>query len=330
MSRAPPDSVAAPARARRLARAFWGWYASCLVLALGTVGVAVGLGPPKAASAEGFVATSSAMILPPKPDPTTPEVTPGVGTGSADRYTPERCQKLPAEYAEACWSALARQAAERDPAAGLASCERVTTPALRFECVADVAEGHSRIDVAWSRATCDTIADLKWRDQCVFGIANAFARPDAAFALATCEDAGQFTPFCRHDVNGERATVDVDGALAFCAGSTELQDWCFHGVGKYLGRVDVAQALATCDRVPTTGDLRGQCVHGVGWAAAEARSDAAVDVCEGLGVMRDSCLLGVAYHHKRYDAARAARLCELAGESTERRRCLDFVRRGQR
>jgi hypothetical protein len=211
----------------------------------------------------------------------------------------------------------------------------VTEDDLAMECAADVAEGHALIDVEHAREICAGIghsgesAGARWRDQCVFGIATAFAPLDSAFALATCEESGQWRPFCRHDVNGERATVDPIAAASYCSAlPLSQQDACWHGIGKYIARVDVRRALTVCEGVPLANDFRGQCIHGAGWAAAEAEGTGAVAWCEPLGPMRDSCVLGVAYHTKRFEPEIAVALCGRASDRDERARCLAFVGRG--
>lgn len=315
-------------RLRAASRVFPAWYAACLgVLLLGVELGRAARGPDAAAAVPtASLPVEAVMALPPKPETETPTAVDGGGDEAG--YTWERCERLSADFADACFAALARQRAERDPDGGLEACARIADGELRQECHADVAEGHARVDVDRSFTICDGIERKKWRDQCVFGIAMAYALTDPTFALATCEKSGQWRPFCRHDVNGERAVVDPDGAVAYCASlDPARQDTCWHGVGKYIGRVDTARALAVCDRAPLDGDLRGQCVHGVGWAAAERSGSAAAVMCEPLGAMRDSCILGVAYHARRFDPEHAAALCGTAEAAAERRRCLDFVGR---
>jgi hypothetical protein len=309
------------------------WYGASLIVLLGAVETGRmrrGADPDRAPPV--FEPPTRAVVaLPPKPDASPPAARSGAAD---DTYTWERCDGLSGDYADACFAALARQRAERDPDGALAACARVTESERALECRADVAEGHARVDLDRSRAICAALRSdpaplgTKWGDQCVFGLANAQVHADPALALALCEESGQWRPFCRHDVNGERATVDPDGAVAYCESlPAERRDTCWHGIGKYVSRVDVARGIALCDRAPLDGDLRGQCVHGVGWAAAESHGEGALPHCETLGPMRDSCILGIAYHQKRFDPEGAKRLCGLARDAAERARCLDFVHR---
>lgn len=315
-------------RADRLRRAFPAYYAVSLVLLLGTVQVAQAYhraAPAVHATPSG----PAAAVMEPPPKPGVEPSTSGHGGGAPGEqpvFTLERCQRLEGDVADACYGEVARNKAAKDPDAGLSACSHILDAELRLKCVADVAEDHAVIEVAWSRATCETIPSKKWRDQCVFGISNAFALVDPTFALRNCEDAGQWKPFCRHDVNGERATVDPEAAMAYCAAlPVNLQNTCWHGIGKYIGRNDEAAAAAWCSKVPTDHDFRGQCFHGLGWAAAEKDGVAAIDRCDGYADQRDSCVLGVAYEQWRYDPESAARLCERAGADEEKRRCLDFM-----
>jgi hypothetical protein len=312
-------------RAERLRRVFPAYYAVSLTLMLGSVQVAKEQHTSAAVAVPVTISPSAVMVRPPKPE-VVRAATPGLGTGGDSGYTLERCAGMSGDFADACYAAVARDKAPRDPEGGLAACTKIGPEELRFECIADVAEGHAVVEVAWSRATCETIRSNKWRDQCVFGIASAFALVDPQFALTTCEDTRQYKPFCRHDVNGERSTVDPEGAMAYCrALPVENQTTCWHGLGKYIGRKDEAEAASVCTKVPTNDDFRGQCYHGLGWAMAEKDGAAAADRCEGLGEGRDSCMLGVAYQQRPYDPESAARLCDRANSPGERAHCLDFV-----
>ena len=50
-----------------------------------------------------------------------------------------------------------------------------------------------------------------------FGIALAYSTVDSPWAFRRCDDAGQWRDFCRHDVNGEIAVVNVElGACQLC------------------------------------------------------------------------------------------------------------------
>ena len=305
-------------------RGFPLWYALSLASSLGVVETARAVRAPSEV-VEDRAPTEVLLALPPKPET---DIDPAAGDGQGEAYTFERCETLPQDFAAACYAALARQLAERDPDLALEACEKIGDTSLTGECQADVAEGHALVNADFSRTICDRIKKPKWMDQCVFGIAMAYAIPDTAYALQTCEDSGRWKPFCRHDVNGERSVVDPPGAVAYCRSlPIERKDTCWHGIGKYIGRVDPGKALATCEDAPLAGDLRGQCIHGVGWAAAESRGSDALDLCTPLGDLRDSCVLGVAYQAKRYEPERAIELCQLAVEPTEVARCLEFVRR---
>lgn len=303
---------------------FLPWYATTLLVLVGFVETGRLVGPleteQERVELEGVV-----MAVPPKPETRREDA---AGNTRSETYSWERCESMPKTYADTCFAALARQLAARDPAGGLEACEQVTLGELRWECIADVSETHAPIDVERSRAICQTIPSSKWEDQCVFGIAMAWVHLDAAFALETCEASGRWKAFCRHDVNGERAVVDPEASVAYCRQlEGRKRVTCWHGVGKYIGRVDPSAALRVCEAAPLESDLRGQCVHGVGWAAAEQSGPAALPLCDDLGPMRDSCILGVAYQSKRYNPEQAASLCMKAESSEERTHCLEFVRR---
>ena len=306
-------------------RSFWLWYGAVLASLLGGIQTARATREAEPEEAEPSPPQAVVLALPPKLDrgPDARE-----GAGESQIYTWDRCQGMPPRYADTCFAALARQRAERDPEGGLEACAAIGEAELRFECMADVAEGYSLVDVQHSLGLCETIPRKKWRDQCVFGISTAWALRDPGFALATCEHSGQWRAFCRHDVNGERATVDPAGAAAYCDGLDARRDTCWHGIGKYIGRVEVARAIEVCQGAPPKAGYRGECVHGAGWAAAETQGEGALAWCEPLtGTDKDACILGVAYHTKRFDPPRAAELCKLAADAGERRLCLDFVGR---
>jgi hypothetical protein len=312
-------------RSERQRRAFPLVYAATLALAVGGVEVAKAQHHAAPAIAAPRSAPTVAMARPPKPEVHRPTPSGDADAGGSG-YTLDRCGAMSGDLADACFAAVARDKAARDPQGGLDACARVSSDTLRFECMADVAEGHARVDVAWSRGACETIPRKTWRDQCVFGIANALALVDADLALKTCEDSGQWRPFCRHDVNGERATVDPESAIRYChALPPAHQPTCWHGLGKYIGRRDEAGAARRCADAPTAGDYRGQCYHGLGWAAAERDGAAAAARCERYGDGRDSCILGVAYQQKPFDPDVAASLCRSASDPAEQRYCLQFV-----
>ncbi len=270
------------------------------------------------------VPLASVMAVPPKPEGARP-----TGTGAERAATTwADCAALPTGLADACFTALAWERAAQELPGALAACEAVTDPERAMACVADVAERHPLVDRPAALALCPTLDARRWRDQCVFGIALAEASTAPERALSTCEEAGMWTRFCRHDVNGTRATADLEAALAYCAALAPAErPTCTHGIGKYVGRVDLAAALAACRELPTTDDLAGQCAHGAGWAAAEANGPAAAARCETTGPLRDSCLLGVAYHTKRTDRQTASSLCRRAQAPDERARCLAMVGR---
>ena len=301
------------------------WYLAVLLPALGGVQAARAVHVPGVVDPPVQVVRSQPILVPPKP---TGVVPPRQGTGPSTEYSWEGCEQLPARFADVCFSALARQRAPRDPDGGLDACERVLDPALSDECRADVAELYASVDPSRSRRICEQIPRRRWRDQCVFGIATAWALRDPGFAMTTCESSGRWKAFCRHDVNGERATVDPEGAVEVCRGLQPAdRPTCWHGIGKYVARVEPDRAVELCRRAPSRGDLLGQCAHGVGWAVAEARAEGAVGFCEPLGELHDGCLMGVAYHTRRYDAQRAVELCRLVRSGSERRHCLEVARR---
>jgi hypothetical protein len=302
-------------------RAFWLWYAAVLTpLVVGIESARAWQPPPP----EEPPLEAAILAMPPKPDAGVDEARDGTGQD----YSWDRCDTLPGDFRDTCFAALARQLAERDPDGALSACAEVNAGEQRDECVADVAEGHALVDLPRSHAICADIKSLKWRSQCVFGIAMAYAQVDPELAMATCEQTGMWRPFCRHDVNGERAVTDPEGAIATCeALPSARRDTCWHGLGKYIARVDVHRALTACERAPLHNDNRGQCIHGVGWAAAESRGSEALPICEVLGPMRDSCVMGVAYQAKRYNPEEATRLCELTHDAGEREHCLEFVQR---
>lgn len=306
-------------------------YLACLAGMLGGL-----FGARRALGAGAFVAVEPppeedarepAMALPPKPQGASPDRA-AAGEGPARHVTPESCEARTGELRDLCFQVLARQGAARDPQESARWCARVQDPALREECVADVAEGAAPVDRSASEALCATVASRKWRGQCHFGIGLALAEVDSAYALGRCEHAETFRDFCRHDVVGEVALVDVDAAVAFCAreeGDPITRKTCWHGIGKYLARRDASEAAAACARA--TLEWRGNCVHGAGWGAAERDVDAALAGCASLPAHADNCTQGVAHQQKRVDPARAVALCEGIATARIRARCLAFVRR---
>lgn len=283
---------------------------------------------PGAARAVEADAAEGVMALPPKPEGL-PEASPDAeGDGGAARVTEERCLGMAEAVRDVCWQALARQQAARDPDGAIAVCARVADTELALECRADVAESIAPVDRAKAATICDAIDSVKWRGQCHFGTGLALAEVDSAYALGRCQYAEAYRLFCRHDVVGEVALVDVDAAVAFCAreeGEPLQRKTCWHGMGKYLARRSLDEAAAACGRA--TSEWRGNCFHGVGWGAAERDPDAALAGCDALPEYRDNCRQGVAHQLKRADPQRAVALCESIGTDSIRARCLAFVTR---
>ena len=302
-------------------------YLACLAGMLGArFALGAGSATPLAAPPDEPV-RERAMALPPKPQGASPDRGAG-GEGTGRHVTPASCEARTGELRDLCFQVLARQGAAHDPQESARWCAQVADPALREECVADVAEGAAPVDRAASEALCATLPSMKWRGQCHFGIGLALAETDSAYALGQCEHAETYRDFCRHDVVGEVALVDLDAAVAFCAreeGDDITRKTCWHGIGKYLARRDPGEAVAACARA--TPAWRGNCVHGVGWGAAERDADAALAGCAVLPEHRDNCTQGVAHQQKRVDPARAVALCEGIATAAIRARCLAFVRR---
>ena len=269
-----------------------------------------------------------ALATPPKPAVERPDA-PGAGEGTL--YDEEICETYEGDFRDACFEALARQRAERDLTGALMACEQLDRTRLRMECIADVAGLHAATDLPAARAVCPTIPSPLWEDQCYFGIAMTLVGADPALALATCEDSGRWRDFCRHDVLGEVAVVDLAFVLGECAreqGDLLTRKSCWHGIGKYIGRRDMDAALAACRQVPLGPDslYRENCVHGAGWAAGERWGVDGVARCAAAGEQRDSCVLGVAFQLKRIRPDDAVALCRTAERPDLRGHCLDFVR----
>lgn len=273
-------------------------------------------------------AAEGVMALPPKPEGVGRQLGEGEGGAGTAAITEEACARMARAVQDVCWQALARQAGATDPDRALGECARIADPELSLECRADVAETLAPRDRDRAVAICGTIASTKWRGQCHFGIGLALAEIDAAYALGRCEDAEAFRDFCRHDVVGEVALVDLEAAVAFCAreeGDVLTRKTCWHGIGKYLARRDLGEAAAACRR--STPAWQGNCFHGAGWGAAERDPDAALAGCDRQAPYVDNCRQGVAHQLKRADPARAVALCESIGTPAIRARCLAFVRR---
>lgn len=308
---------------------FGGIYAACLGLCLGAVELLRAewqVEPPPPPPLEEAVA----IAVPPKPEGARPT------TGQGDegyRYTEEGCRKREGQLRDICFHQLAIQRSATDLEGGLAACALVDERETQLECTSDVAEGYSRVDRDAALAVCPDIPKKKWRDQCVFGIALAWSQVDSPWAFRLCDDAGKWRDFCRHDVNGEIAQVDVDLALQHCAaeeGDILRRKSCWHGIGKYIARLDVDGAFAACDRVPAGPDnsYRENCIHGLGWGASEQAGAAFLPTCGRAGAEEDSCKLGVAYNLVRFDQTTAVAICEGVQRADLRDQCLRFTRTG--
>lgn len=269
---------------------------------------------------------SEFIAVPPKPEGA--NLTDGDGAGTT--YTWDGCLKHTGDYRDACFVSLALQRSARDPNGALEACDQIAERANKWECHADVAELHSRVDRDWSEAHCPTIPVKKWRDQCYFGIALAWSVHDYDYARSMCEQSGQWKNFCRHDVNGEIAQVEPQNALDWCnttpASALQLKK-CYHGLGKYLGRTEPAVALDICMQVPDVEpNWREQCFHGIGWAIAETDMDQALTWCRANGDQwQDSCVLGISANAKRFDAERSVELCELVRDASLHEACKRYA-----
>ncbi|MBM4391197.1 MAG: hypothetical protein FJ090_08750 [Deltaproteobacteria bacterium] len=285
--------------------------------------------PALAAAAEQLDAGES-MPVPPKPTGLASLPAPGTpGDGQrATLLSPATCEAMVADLRDVCWQSLARQVAPADPDEALRVCARVAGSEMVLECHADVAESIAVADRARAETICAAIESRKWRGQCFFGSGLALAETDAEYAMGRCAHAEVYQTFCRHDVVGEIALVDLPAAHAQCA--REEGDWltrktCWHGIGKYLARRDTSEAAAACDA--STAEWRGTCYHGVGWGGAERDADATLADCSTRGPYADHCRHGVAAQFKRADPTRAVALCESIQKADTRARCLDFVTR---
>jgi hypothetical protein len=267
------------------------------------------------------------IAIPPKPE--------GVERpkeGDAPLHSWKGCEKREGDFRDACFKALAWQRAERDVEGALKACEQVKDQDQAFECIADVAELHTRTDRQRAEAICPSIPKKKWKDQCWFGIGLAWSIHDTEYARATCENAGMWRDFCRHDVNGEIAQVDALDALNWCnkeEGSPLQRKTCFHGLGKYLGRSQPEEAIAICEVVPSNNPLYAEnCFHGLGWAVAEKQGDAeSIAFCSALRRNQDSCFLGLSAHAKRLSPVQSLALCERVEREDLRDRCEGFAKR---
>jgi hypothetical protein len=302
-------------------------YALCLAFCLGVIHVLEAEAteePPQLEPqvVEGF------MALPPRPQ--------GMRDLEADSgdseyvFTEQGCQKLDGQSRDICFHQLARQRAIRDLDGGVMACQKIGEQEMVYECLSDVGEQYAPVDRDAALALCPTIGKRKWRDQCVFGIALSLRPLDPSYAFRLCDQAGQWKRYCRHDVNGEIATVDLDHALQNCAaeeGDYLTRKSCWHGIGKYIGRVDIDDAFAACRRVPEGPDglYRENCVHGVGWAGAEQAGADFASACGQADAQQDSCLLGVAYNLKRLLPLEGLKICTQVERTDLREKCEDWV-----
>jgi hypothetical protein len=301
-------------------------YLACLGFCVGSV-LSLQAGASYSAPPVERQAVADFIAIPPKPDGAKKEQ-----TGEAPLYTWAGCEAREGDFRDACFKALAWQRAERDVDEALKACAMVNDLDQSMECVADVAELHTRSDRARAEAICPTIAKKKWKDQCWFGLGLAWSTEDFDYARGNCENAGMWRDFCRHDVNGEIAQVDPVNALEWCKqeeGPLLRRKTCFHGLGKYIGRTAPDVAISICEQVPASEPLyRENCVHGLGWAVAEKRENqASVAFCEGLSSHQDSCFLGLSAHAKRLDPEAALGLCQRVERSDLRARCEGFAGR---
>ncbi len=299
---------------------------ACFVLLLG---VRFGLATlvTRAIAAVVVPPVESGMVLPPKPDGAAPPKSAGNGDGDSV-LTPALCTAMAENIRDHCWQALARQQGAADPHGALAICENIGDSELALECHADVAETIALVDRATGEAICAGIDSIKWRGQCAFGMGLALAETDPAYATGRCDQAEAFKLFCRHDVNGEVALVNLDAAVAFCAreeGDELQRKTCWHGIGKYLARRNLDEAAAACAKA--TPQWVGTCMHGAGWGAAERSADEALAGCTSMGAFADHCRQGVAHELKRGDPERAVALCQSIATPTIQARCLAFVTR---
>ncbi len=301
-------------------------YLVCASLCVGTLEVVRRWVPATPEVSEVQAIARVAVAIPPKPE----GVKPVQGKGG-ERVTEAQCLAYTGQFRDVCFHHLARQKAPTDLQGAATACREVASAKERQECLADAAELHAPTDRAAALALCPTIGRKKWRDQCVFGIALAVVSPDPHGAFKLCDQAGMWRDFCRHDVNGEIAVVDTPQALAFCAaeeGGQLTRKSCWHGIGKYIARVDVARALAACQQVPA-GLYRENCIHGLGWGAAEKGGIGFARQCGMAGAQADSCRLGVAYNQRRFDQVAAEQICADVRRPDLRQQCLDFVRTGR-
>ena len=301
-------------------------YFACLAVCLGSLQAVRQWIPVAVAEVVAQPVERVAVAVPPKPE----GVRPVQGAGG-ERVSEAQCLSHSGQLRDVCYHHLARQRASTDLQGAVDACGWVDKKRTQQECMADIAELHAPTDRAAALAVCPTIPRKKWRDQCVFGIALAVVPTDPAGAFSLCDQAGMWRDFCRHDVNGEIAVVDLAQALAHCAaeqGGPLTRKSCWHGIGKYIARVDVGRAFAACQQVPS-GLYRENCVHGLGWGAAEKGGIGFSMRCDQAGTEADSCRLGVAYNHRRFDQVASAAICEEVRRPDLRQQCQAFVRTGR-
>jgi hypothetical protein len=311
---------------------FTALYAACLAVCVGSIELLQGAVDPDVPSLPPQPVEQVAVAVPPRPE--------GVREVHGDgddgyRYTEVGCRERQGEFRDVCFHQLARQRASTDLPGGLAGCDKISAADTVQECMADVAELYAPVDRHASLAVCPTIRRPKWRDQCVFGIALALSTIDSPWAFRQCDDAGRWRDFCRHDVNGEIAQVNPTLALENChaeEGDLLTRKSCWHGIGKYIARVDVQGAFDACEQVPlgppTPDGYRENCVHGLGWGAAEKAGREFAAECSRAGAFKDSCLVGVAYNLRRFDVAAGLEVCSGVRDALLRARCDEFVTAG--
>lgn len=268
----------------------------------------------------------SVMAVPPKPAGLAPAPGAGSGEGAGAMLTTAMCEAMIPDLRDTCWQALARQTAAADPEEALRHCARTRDPELQYECRSDVSETLAPAHRDEAVALCKQIDSVKWRGQCNFGVGLALAEIDPEWAVARCDDAEAFRTFCRHDVVGEIALVNLPAAVAICAreeGDTLTRKTCWHGPGKYLARRDMTEAGAACRQA--TPQWQALCFHGIGWGAAERDPDAALAGCAAFGEFADNCRHGVANELKRSDPEREAAICESLTNPEAKAKCLAFV-----
>ena len=269
------------------------------------------------------------IAIPPKPEGNIKEID-SKTEGEGIFYTEEGCNKQPDKYKNICFHQLARQRAHHDVVGALEACQNINVPDTLGECQADIAELYAPHDKETALQICPTIQRKKWRDQCTFGIALALSTIESKWAFRICDKAGQWRDFCRHDVNGEIAVINVDLALEHCGweeGDLLRRKTCWHGIGKYIARVDIDRAYEACSRVPNGPNniYIENCHHGLGWGGSEEIGMDFLPTCERSGIYQDSCYLGVAYNLRRFDIRQGLEICYKVQREDLRRQCIDFV-----